>query len=101
MFFFIFIQRNQKRIIDYFQLEPLLLPFIPFFFAKMDYSKSLYGAYIPSKGAAIFFVIAFCLFTILHVWKVLKTRQWFGIVTIVAGLCKFLCVVTLLQYPHT
>ncbi|KAF2108842.1 RTA1 like protein-domain-containing protein [Lophiotrema nucula] len=41
--------------------------------------------YIPSKAAAIVFVVAFCLTTFFHVFQLIKKRTWYFIPLVIGG----------------
>ncbi|CAG7941885.1 unnamed protein product [Penicillium olsonii] len=46
--------------------------------------KNLYG-YVPSNIASIAVAIIFLILTLLHLWRIIATRQWFGMATVVGG----------------
>lgn len=44
--------------------------------------------YLPSRPAAIIFIIIFFILTGGHTWKLFRNRLWFGIPFVIGGLCK-------------
>lgn len=44
--------------------------------------------YYPSNVAAIIFVAAFSVTTLLHIFQVLKKRTWYFIPLVVGGICR-------------
>ncbi|RAK85204.1 RTA1 like protein [Aspergillus costaricaensis CBS 115574] len=48
-------------------------------------SSNLYG-YVPSGIVAIVFGAIFLVLTVLHLWRIVRTRHWFGIATLVGGI---------------
>ncbi|KAJ5088900.1 hypothetical protein N7456_012516 [Penicillium angulare] len=53
------------------------------------HGSNLYNYYVPSLPAAIVFAALFVILTALHTWKIISTRQWFGIAIFVGGLYKW------------
>ncbi|KAJ5098130.1 hypothetical protein N7532_005131 [Penicillium argentinense] len=47
---------------------------------------NLYSYYVPNKIVAIVFAAIFIVLTALHMWRIIATRQWFGIAIIIGGL---------------
>ena len=54
-----------------------------------DSDKNVYG-YVPSNVAAGILAIIFIILTLAHFWRMVSTRQWFGIAIIIGGFCMFL-----------
>ncbi|KAJ5413703.1 hypothetical protein N7509_000330 [Penicillium cosmopolitanum] len=50
-------------------------------------STNVYGAYVPSRAAAIIVAIIFVILTALQLWRIVASRRWFGL-AIVTG-CLF------------
>ncbi|KAJ6015117.1 hypothetical protein N7540_009708 [Penicillium herquei] len=50
-------------------------------------SDNLYDYYLPSKIVAIIFAAIFAILTLTHLWRIIATRQWFGMAIVVGGLC--------------
>ena len=44
--------------------------------------------YIPSRVAAIIFVVAFGLTTFAHIFQLIKKRTWYFTPLVIGGLCK-------------
>ena len=44
--------------------------------------------YIPNLPASLVFLVAFVIITILHAWRMFKTRIWYFIPFLVGGICK-------------
>jgi hypothetical protein len=52
-----------------------------------DSSNPYYKYYTPSTAAAFVFAILFCVSGLVQIWRIIRTRQWFGIVVLVAAAC--------------
>ena len=52
-----------------------------------DTSNPYYTYYKPSIPAAIAVAILFCAVSLVQIWRIIRTRQWFGIVILVATAC--------------
>lgn len=52
-----------------------------------DPSNPYYTYYKPSIPAAIAVAILFCAVSLVQIWRIIRTRQWFGIVILVATAC--------------
>ncbi len=52
--------------------------------------------YLPSIEAAGIFCVLWALATVAHVWKIWKTRLWFGIPFAVGGFSSWFCPPTVL-----
>lgn len=50
-----------------------------------------YTFYKPSTAAASVVAILFFLSALVQIWRITVTRQWFGIVVLVAAACMNLC----------
>ncbi|CAG7999411.1 unnamed protein product [Penicillium salamii] len=50
-----------------------------------DDSNPYYTFYKPSTAAAFVVAILFCLAAVVQIWRIILTRQWFGIVVLVAA----------------
>jgi hypothetical protein len=44
--------------------------------------------YYPSQVAAIIFVVAFSLTTLLHIFQLIKKKTWYFIPLVIGGMCK-------------
>ncbi|KAJ5259617.1 hypothetical protein N7478_012598 [Penicillium angulare] len=64
------------------------------------HGSNLYNYYVPSLPAAIVFAALFVVLTALHTWKIISTRQWFGIAIFVGGLFEIIALVTR-AYTHS
>lgn len=53
----------------------------------MASDDNLYDYYKPNKIVAIVFAAFFLSTSVIHTWKIFTTRQWFGIVILLGGLC--------------
>jgi hypothetical protein len=45
--------------------------------------------YVPSLGAAAVFLVLFGVLTIIHLYRLFKTRTWFCIPFAIGGICTF------------
>lgn len=59
--------------------------------------KYVFWFYSPSVPAGIIAAILFAIVTILHTWRLIRTRLWFCIPFVVGGLCKSICCDVFLQ----
>ncbi|KAJ9482993.1 hypothetical protein VN97_g10427 [Penicillium thymicola] len=50
-----------------------------------DSSNPFYKYYKPSIPAAITVAVLFCAVSLVQIWRIIRTRQWFGIVILVAA----------------
>ncbi|KAL4902772.1 hypothetical protein BDW74DRAFT_180471 [Aspergillus multicolor] len=53
-------------------------------------SSNVYGAYTPSKAAAIILGIVFLILTILQLWRIIASRKWFGLAIVTGGLFELI-----------
>lgn len=51
---------------------------------------SSYYNYAPSSAAAIVFVFLFAINTLIHLWRMIRSKAWFLIPFLIGGFCKFL-----------
>ncbi|KAL3490047.1 RTA1 like protein-domain-containing protein [Aspergillus germanicus] len=49
-----------------------------------------HSAYTPSKPAAIACAIVFLVLTVLQLWRIIRTRKWFGFAIVIGGLFEVL-----------
>ncbi|KAJ5919314.1 hypothetical protein N7466_010257 [Penicillium verhagenii] len=59
----------------------------------MTSTTNPYTYYVPSKAAAIVFLIIFIIFTVLHLWKIFATRKWFGFALVTGALFEIVGMV--------
>jgi len=45
--------------------------------------------YVPSLPLAVVFAALFALATILHTWKMVKTKMWFCLPFVIGGACAY------------
>lgn len=50
-------------------------------------NDNLYNYYEPNKIVAIVFAAFFLFSSAVHTWKIVSTRQWFGIAIVIGGIC--------------
>lgn len=55
----------------------------------MASDENLYNYYKPNKIVAIVFAAFFLAASALHTWKIVSTRQWFGIAIVIGGMCMY------------
>jgi len=55
---------------------------------KMAERRNYWTEYTPSLIAAIIVVITFAILTIIHLFKLIRTRTWFCVPLVIGGLCK-------------
>ncbi|KAL3454108.1 hypothetical protein BJX65DRAFT_301897 [Aspergillus insuetus] len=53
----------------------------------MSSEDNPHDAYTPSKPAAIACAIVFLVLSVLQLWKIIRTRKWFGFAIVIGGLC--------------
>lgn len=53
-----------------------------------DPNRFVLYRYHPSLAAAIIFVIAFAITTLLHIFQIVRKRTWYFIPLAVGGVCK-------------
>jgi hypothetical protein len=56
--------------------------------------------YNPSLPTAIIFVVIFAVLTVLHGWKMIKSKQWFCTPFFVGGTCKVALLSIVLVTPR-
>ncbi|KAJ5730096.1 uncharacterized protein N7483_004604 [Penicillium malachiteum] len=56
-------------------------------------SDNLYDYYLPSKITAIVFAAIFAILTATHLWRIIATRQWFGMAIVVGGLFETVALI--------
>ncbi|KAJ5707132.1 hypothetical protein N7488_006933 [Penicillium malachiteum] len=56
-------------------------------------SDNLYDYYLPSKIVAIVFAAIFAILTITHLWRIIATRQWFGMAIAIGGLFEIVALI--------
>ncbi|OJJ94602.1 hypothetical protein ASPACDRAFT_37692 [Aspergillus aculeatus ATCC 16872] len=61
---------------------------------------NLYGNYVPSKIAAIVLAAIFLVLTVLHLWRIVRTKHWFGLATVVGGLFEVVGLVARAYSQH-
>ena len=59
--------------------------------SSSDDENPYYTFYKPSVAAAAVVAILFCLCALVQIWRIIVTRQWFGIVVLVAAACMSPC----------
>lgn len=52
-------------------------------------ADNLYGWYKPSTATAGVACAVFVALTISHAWRIMRSRQWFGLAIVTGGFCKF------------
>jgi len=55
-----------------------------------DPTAFVFYRYVPSKGAAVLFVIWFMAATLLHMYQMWRTKAWFFTPFVIGGICKFI-----------
>jgi hypothetical protein len=66
------------------------LPPTPSMAELKPYKQGYYlWSYVPSLGAAIIFLMFFGIATIMHIYRLIKTRTWFCLPFAVGGFCMF------------
>lgn len=54
-----------------------------------DESNPYYEYYEPSIAAAVIIAILFAVAGLIQIWRIIATRQWFGIVILIAAGCTY------------
>jgi hypothetical protein len=55
---------------------------------QMPSSNDVAVPYMPNKPAAIAGSAIFLVLTILHTWRIVQMRKWFGLAILFGGICK-------------
>lgn len=46
--------------------------------------------YVPSRAAAILFLVLFIITTAYHIYQVVRMRSWYMLVFVTGGVCEYL-----------